>query len=155
MSQGCCMGNEKSTQSFKGTTYQLPPLPYEKNALEPYISAEIMTLHYEKHHQTYVKNLNDALAKYCDAESKGDLPAMIALQQAIRFHGGRHTNHSIFWTNLAPQKTGGGTPPTGKLADAIQAEWGSLDSFIEKVNARPVAIQGSGWGWLGCCKTTK
>lgn len=142
MSQSCCQG--------QGTEeYTLPALPYEFNALEPAISAEIMQLHYTKHHQTYVTNLNKALADYCKAEEKGDLPAMIALQQAIKFNGGGHINHSIFWTNLAPKNQGGGTSPTGKLLEAIQKDFGSLDKFIEQFNAKTVAIQGSGWGWLG------
>ena len=129
--------------------YELPALPYDFNALEPVISAKIMTLHYTKHHQAYVTNLNKALEQYFEAEAKNDLPAMIALQQAIRFNGGGHINHSIFWTNLAPPSKGGGTPPSGKLADAINKEFGSLDKCIEQLSAKAVAIQGSGWGWLG------
>lgn len=143
MSQACCQGKESEPQ------YKIPQLPYDFSALEPVISAEIMNLHYTKHHQTYVNNLNKALEQYCDAESKGDLPAMIALQSAIKFNGGGHVNHSIFWTNLAPKNSGGGTPPSGKLADAINQEFGSLDKFIEQFSTKTVAIQGSGWGWLG------
>src|SRR5258705_13663700 len=94
--------------------FELPPLPYDFNALEPVISAEIMQLHYSKHHQAYVNNLNAALEKYRDAEAKGDLAAMIAQQQAIKFNGGGHVNHSIFWTNLAPPSKGGGAAPTGE-----------------------------------------
>ncbi|MCB1118705.1 MAG: superoxide dismutase [Chlamydiia bacterium] len=128
---------------------QLPPLPYDFNALEPVISAEIMTLHYTKHHQAYVNNLNASLEKYAEAESKQDVAAMIALQQAIKFNGGGHVNHSIFWTNLAPQNHGGGTPPTGQLADALKRDFGSFDQFKEQFSAQTVAVQGSGWGWLG------
>jgi Fe-Mn family superoxide dismutase len=131
------------------TPYQLPDLPYDFSALEPVISAEIMELHYSKHHKTYVTNLNAALEKYVDAESKRDVAAMIALQQAIKFNGGGHVNHSIFWTNLAPAREGGGEAPKGALAEAINKEFGSVDSFIEKMSAATVAIQGSGWGWLG------
>lgn len=137
------------TLAEKSLVFKLPELPYDFNALEPVISAEIMTLHYTKHHSAYVTNLNKALEQYADAEAKSDLPAMIALQQAIRFNGGGNVNHSIFWTNLAPTKQGGGTPPTGPIADAINKEFGSLDKFIEQFSARTVAIQGSGWGWLG------
>ncbi|MCE5316723.1 MAG: superoxide dismutase [Parachlamydia sp.] len=139
--------NQKCCQEANGFT--LPPLPYDLNALEPVISAEIMTLHYNKHHNTYVTNLNKAMEQYCDAEAKSDLPAMVALQQAIKFNGGGHINHSIFWTNLAPTNKGGGTPPTGKLAEAINKEFGSLEKLIEQLSAKAVAIQGSGWGWLG------
>lgn len=129
--------------------YKLPDLPYDFNAIEPVISAEIMQLHYTKHHQGYVTNLNAALEKYQDAEAKGDLVAMIGLQQAIRFNGGGHVNHSIFWTNLAPTSKGGGEAPKGEIAQAIQKEFTSLESFIEKFSALTIAIQGSGWGWLG------
>ena len=129
--------------------YQLPQLPYDFNALEPVISAEIMTLHYDKHHRGYVTNLNKALEQYAEAEKKSDVAAMIALQAAIKFNGGGHVNHSIFWTNLAPKNQGGGTPPTGPLAKAIDTQWGSLDKFIEDFSAKTIAIQGSGWGWLG------
>ena len=129
--------------------YKLPELPYDFSALEPVISAEIMQLHYSKHHQGYVTNLNAALEKYRDAEAKGDIAAMIGLQQAIKFNGGGHVNHSIFWTNLAPENKGGGGAPKGDLDQALQAEFGSVESFIEKLSAAAVAVQGSGWGWLG------
>jgi Fe-Mn family superoxide dismutase len=129
--------------------YQLPELPYDFSALEPVISAEIMQLHYSKHHNAYVTNLNAAMEKYMDAESRGDVAAMIGLQQAIKFNGGGHVNHSIFWTNLAPHGKGGGESPSGELLKAIQTEFGSFESCIEKFSAATVAIQGSGWGWLG------
>jgi len=134
--------------------YKLPDLPYDFSALEPVISAEIMQLHYSKHHNAYVTNLNLALEKYREAEARADVAAMIASQQAIRFNGGGHVNHSIFWTNLAPVGKGGGEPPKGELAQAIQAEFGSLDGFIEKMSQACVALQGSGWGWLGFNKAT-
>ncbi len=129
--------------------YRLPDMPYDFGALEPVISGEIMQLHYSKHHNAYVTNLNAALEKYQTAESKQDMAAMIALQQAIKFNGGGHVNHSIFWTNLAPVGKGGGEPPSGELAAAIQSDFGSLEQCIEKLSAQAVAIQGSGWGWLG------
>lgn len=135
--------------------FELPKLPYELNALEPVISTEIMTLHYTKHHQAYVNNLNAALEKYAEAESKNDIAQMVALQQAIRFNGGGHINHSIFWTNLAPKDKGGGTPPQGELAKAIDQTFGSFASFQEQFNAKAVALQGSGWVWLGYNKTLK
>lgn len=145
MGQQCCATEE----------FTLPKLPYEFNALEPAISAQIMEIHYSKHHQTYVNNLNKALKEYYEAESKGDLPKQISLQKAIKFNGGGHINHSIFWTNLAPKNGGGGNPPSGKLAEAINKSFGSLDKFIEKFNAEAAAVQGSGWAWLGLCKETK
>ncbi len=131
------------------TPYRLPDMSYDFNALEPVISAEIMQLHYSKHHNAYVTNLNLALEKYNEAEAKGDIAAMIALQPAIRFNGGGHVNHSIFWTNLAPMNKGGGEAPSGDLLSSIQLEFGSLEGFIEKFNTQTAAIQGSGWGWLG------
>jgi superoxide dismutase, Fe-Mn family len=135
--------------------HKLPDLPYDFAALEPVISAEIMELHYTKHHNAYVTNLNAALQKYAEAESKGDVAAMISLQQAIRFNGGGHVNHSIFWTNLAPVSQGGGGGPSGALAAALQKDFGSIESFIEKMIAQTAAIQGSGWGWLGYNKESK
>lgn len=141
---------QSTMQQNQGTQqYQLPPLPYDFNALEPVISAEIMTLHYTKHHQTYVNNLNQALEKYAEAQQKNELQTMIALQSAIKFNGGGHVNHSIFWTNLAPQNKGGGTAPTGELANAINKEFGSLQNFTDLLSTKATAIQGSGWGWLG------
>lgn len=129
--------------------YTLPDLPYEYDALEPFISSEIMRLHHSKHHQAYVNNLNVALEKFETASAKRDVAAMIALQGAIKFNGGGHVNHSIFWTNLAPKGKGGGQAPTGDLANAINEQWGSLENFIEKFNATAGPVQGSGWGWLG------
>jgi Fe-Mn family superoxide dismutase len=131
------------------TTYQLPELPYDFGALEPVISGEIMQLHYTKHHQGYVNNLNAALEKYNDAEAKGELAQMVALQGAIRFNGGGHINHSIFWTNLAPVGKGGGEGPKGDLLADVNKFFGSVDGLIEKMSAMAVGIQGSGWAWLG------
>lgn len=141
MSTQCCMSEKK--------LYALPSLPYALNALEPVISEQIMKLHYEKHHQTYINNLNQALEKYAQAEKTLDLPTQIALESAIRFNGGGHINHSIFWTNLAPKNEGGGEPPEGALFKALETQFGSLEKFIQEFNAKTVAIQGSGWGWLG------
>ncbi|MGE3954225.1 MAG: superoxide dismutase [Parachlamydiales bacterium] len=133
----------------------LPDLEYDYNALEPVISAEIMELHHKKHHQAYINNYNKLAEQHHEAEAKGDVAKMIALQSGLKFNGGGHVNHTIFWTNLAPQNKGGGKAPSGPLADAIKAQWGSLDAFIEKFNARTAAIQGSGWGWLGYCPEDK
>lgn len=131
------------------TELALPELPYGYADLQPVINADIMELHHSKHHAAYVNNFNASLAKYRDAEAQGDLSQMIALEPALRFNGGGHVNHSIFWTNLAPKDQGGGQPPSGELAQMIEKEWGSLAGFIEFFNAKTAAIQGSGWGWLG------
>lgn len=137
------------------TPYVLPDLPYDFSALEPIISAEIMQLHYSKHHAGYVTNLNAALEKYVEAEKKQDLSTMIELQQAIKFNGGGHLNHSIFWTNLAPIGKGGGEKPKAELLKAIQAQFGSLEHLIELLRTITVGIQGSGWGWLGYDRVEK
>lgn len=137
------------------TSYQLPELPYDFNALEPVISAEIMELHYTKHHKGYVTNLNAALEKYHEAETRNDVAQMIALQSAIKFNGGGHINHSIFWTILAPISKGGGQGPKGELAKMIERDFGSFEVFKEKFNTATTAVQGSGWGWLGYSKGQK
>lgn len=135
--------------------YQLPDLPYDFDALEPVISKEIMELHYTKHHKAYVTNLVAALEKYHEAESKSDLAAMVALQGAIKFNGGGHINHSIFWTTLAPASEHREFPSSGVFADMMQRDFGGFDSFKEKLTTASVGIQGSGWGWLGYNKNLK
>ena len=107
-----------------------------------------MELHHSKHHQTYVTSLNAALDKMTEAQSAGDVKTAIATQPLINFHGGGHVNHSLFWENLAPKGKGGGEPPKGNLAKAIETSYGGLDGFKEKFNAALAGIQGSGWAWL-------
>lgn len=124
----------------------LPDLKYDYNALEPNISAEIMTIHHTKHHQTYVNNFNVALEQYAEAEAKQDYTKMIALQGALKFNGGGHINHSIFWGSMSPN---GGGEPTGEVAELINAKFGSFDNFKTTFCAQSAAVQGSGWGWLG------
>ena len=98
---------------------------------------------------SYVTNYNAAMEKFLVAQSTGDVAAMVALQPAIRFNGGGHVNHSIFWSNLAPAGKGGGGAPEGDLAALIDAQFGSFDDFKAKLAADTAAVQGSGWGWLG------
>lgn len=106
-----------------------------------------MKLHHDKHHQTYVNNLNAAQEKLADPNL--DLEGEVALQAAIKFNGGGHINHSLFWKILAPQKEGGGKPVTsGSLHKAITSKWGSLEDFQKEMNAALASIQGSGWAWL-------
>lgn len=100
------------------------------------------------HHKTYVTNYNAAVEKLEAAVASSDIQAQIALQPAINFNGGGHTNHSLFWENLAPSKNGGGEPPSGALAKAIDETYGSVDALKEKFNAALAGIQGSGWAWL-------
>lgn len=139
------------TQSLARKKYELPALPYDFSALEPAISGEIMEIHYTKHHQTYVNNLNGLLEKYWEAEDQGDVAAMIALQPGIKFNGGGHVNHSLFWENLAPNSSA----PTGPLLDQIERQWGSVDNLITHFNSKTAPIQGSGWGWLAYCPAAK
>lgn len=134
---------------------KLPDLPYAYDALEPTISKEIMELHHKKHHNTYVTKLNEALKSLDDAKKNGDVEKIISLLGAIKFNGGGHINHSIFWTNLAPKSEGGGKLHDGPLATAINETFGSLENMIEKFNAMAAPLQGSGWGWLGYHKGTK
>ena len=134
-------------------TAKLPDLAYDYGALEPVISGEIMQLHHAKHHNTYVTNFNVAMEKYAEAELKGDVATMYSLQGAIKFNGGGHVNHSLFWKNLAPP--GECAPPEGELLSMIERDFGSLDALKTKFAAQTVAVQGSGWGWLGYDKATQ
>ncbi|KAL1856890.1 hypothetical protein VTK73DRAFT_8213 [Phialemonium thermophilum] len=131
-------------------TYSLPSLPYAYDALEPSISAQIMELHHSKHHQTYVTNLNNALRALAAAQSTGDVAAQIALQPALRFNGGGHINHSLFWTNLTPASSPDTDPAKAapQLSQAIEQAWGSHEGFRKAFGAALLGIQGSGWGWL-------
>jgi Fe-Mn family superoxide dismutase len=113
-----------------------------------------MELHYGKHHKAYVTNLNAGLEKYHEAETRNDVASMIALQSAVKFNGGGHINHSIFWTILTPVGKGG-HGPGGELAKMIQRDFSSFDAFKEKLNTATIGIQGSGWGWLGYNKGQK
>lgn len=133
--------------------FVLSSMPYAYDALEPVISAEIMQLHHQKHHQGYVTNLNAALEKYEKAEKNEDLDQMIALQQAIRFNGGGHINHSLFWENLVSEKEY--QAPNGEFRDSLNKRFGSLEKFIEQFNATVAPLQGSGWGWLAFCPKSR
>eukprot|EP00890_Picochlorum_soloecismus_P004682 jgi/Picsp_1/5214/NSC_02577-R1_manganese superoxide dismutase len=128
----------------------LPDLPYDYSDLNPVIIPEIMELHHKKHHQTYVTNLNNALEQAAEAQEKGDVSKMIGLQSAIKFNGGGHLNHSMFWEMLCSPKDF--EPPSGELLQAIERDFGSLDAMVKKFNGSTAAVQGSGWGWLGYSK---
>ncbi|RDA92137.1 hypothetical protein CP533_6071 [Ophiocordyceps camponoti-saundersi (nom. inval.)] len=132
------------------TTYKLPDLPYDYDALEPCISAQIMELHHSKHHQTYVTNLNRALESHAAAVSSGDIAGQIALQAMIKFNFGGHINHTLFWENLTPAGSvdADAQRAAPKLAAAIAKTWGNLDKFREAFAKTLLALQGSGWGWL-------
>ncbi|XP_063387005.1 superoxide dismutase [Mn], mitochondrial [Cydia fagiglandana] len=131
--------------------HTLPDLPYEYSALEPVISREIMALHHDKHHATYVANLNAAEEKLAAAQAKGDIDTVINLAPALRFNGGGHINHSIFWQNLSAN----GGKPSDQLTKAINQDFGSIDNMKNQLAAASVGVQGSGWGWLGYNKQMK
>ena len=126
--------------------YVLPDLPYAYDALEPHISAEIMELHHSKHHQNYVNGANAALEKLEAARKDGSIAAVVtALSKDLAFNLGGHTNHSLFWENLGPN---GGGKPTGALAAAIDADFGSFEEFQKHFAAAALGLQGSGWAVL-------
>ena len=127
--------------------YELPDLPYAYDALEPHISAEIMELHHDKHHANYVKGANAAL-EALEAERNGEADAdkIRALSKNLAFNLGGHTNHSIFWKNMAPNAGGN---PTGAIAEAIDRDFGSFEGFKKQFSAVANGLQGSGWAVAG------
>jgi Fe-Mn family superoxide dismutase len=104
-----------------------------------------MTIHHTKHHNTYVTNLNASMEKLDAAVSTGDTSGIIALQGALKFNGGGHINHTLFWENLTPEKT----CPSGDLGSMIDSSFGDYEKMKAELSAKSVAVQGSGWGWLG------
>lgn len=132
--------------------YELPALPYDYDALEPHIDAQTMEIHHTKHHQTYITKLNGALEGYPDLASKSvdDLIADLAslpdnIRGAVRNNGGGHSNHTMFWQVMGAH---GGGAPSGNVANAIDAAFGTFDAFKEKFSAAGAARFGSGWVWL-------
>ncbi len=126
--------------------FQLPALPYALDALEPHIDARTMEIHHGKHHNAYVTNLNAAIAG-TDLEGKSleELMKVAGSNTAVRNNGGGHWNHSLFWEIISPN---GGGLPTGELAAAIDAKFGSFDAFKETFNKAATTRFGSGWAWL-------
>jgi len=132
--------------------FQLPPLPYGFDALEPHIDAATMQIHHGKHHQTYVTKLNEAVenspelaGRSLDDLMRGVSDAPEAVRTAVRNNGGGHWNHSMFWEIMSPD---GGGQPNGALASAIDSAFGGFDKFKEQWGAAGVARFGSGWVWL-------
>ena len=132
--------------------HTLPPLPYDKAALEPHIDAQTMEIHHGRHHNAYVTNLNNAIAGKADLESLSidDLVKNLAkvpedIRTAVRNNGGGHWNHTFFWNIMAPNAGGA---PSGDLAAAINAAFGSFDAFKEAFAKAGVGRFGSGWAWL-------
>ena len=131
---------------------QLPPLPYDYDALEPHIDEQTMRIHHDKHHQAYVTNLNAALEKHPNVEHDNveellrninNVPEDI--RTAVRNNGGGHVNHTMFWEIMGPN---GGGEPSGAIAEAIRETFGDFNSFKEQVNKAGVGRFGSGWAWL-------
>ena len=118
------------------------PLPYELSGLEPVISGHLMDFHYNKHHKTYVDNLNNLTEKAQEALAKNDLKKMSTLLHGIKFNAGGHYNHEFFWESLAPPKEGGGARPdqSSELNKLISQEWGSIDNMINNINTNTAAV---------------
>lgn len=132
--------------------FELSPLPYSYDALEPYIDAQTMQLHHDMHHQTYVNNLNTAVGKYSELETKSPEELIKSLDSlpsdilsAVRNNGGGHVNHTMFWQIMAPNAGG---EPTGSIADAIMENFGDFESFKQRFNDAGAKQFGSGWVWL-------
>lgn len=133
-------------------TYTLPDLPYAYDALEPYIDEETMHLHHDKHHNTYVTNLNAAIEKHPELGEK-TVEELLAdfssvpedIQTAVRNNGGGHANHTFFWEILDPNAGG---EPTGAIKEAIDAAFGSFEDFKEEFKTAATGRFGSGWAWL-------
>ena len=132
--------------------HSLPELGYAHDALEPHIDAKTMEIHHSKHHQTYITNLNAALEKYPELFEKSvedllinleDIPESIRV--AVRNGGGGHANHSLFWKIISPN---GSKDPEGKLASAIDSDFGSFENFQKEFTEKATKQFGSGWGWL-------
>jgi Fe-Mn family superoxide dismutase len=131
--------------------YTLPNLPYEYNALEPYIDTETMHLHHDKHHATYIKNVNDALASYPELLSMDIIDLIQSLdkvpediRQKVKNNAGGHANHTLFWNSLTPTIQ----QPEGELLTTINNTFGNLDTFKEQFTQKALARFGSGWAWL-------
>lgn len=126
--------------------FTLPPLDYPYNSLEPHIDEQTMKLHHDIHHNGYVKGLNKALAKLEEARNTGDTALVKHWSRELAFHGSGHFLHSIFWKNMSPK---GGGAPKGKLAQAMNYEFGSFDKFRNHFSAASKSVEASGWGILG------
>lgn len=126
--------------------FELPKLPYDFNALEPHIDARTMEIHHGKHHNAYVTNLNNAISgKDLESKSLEELMKVAGSNTAVRNNGGGHYNHTLFWNIMSPQ---GGGKPTGDLAAAIDAKFGSFESFKDEFAKAAATRFGSGWAWL-------
>jgi Fe-Mn family superoxide dismutase len=145
------VGRTTGHRRFSPMAFTLPPLPYANDALEPHIDAQTMEIHHDRHHNTYVTNLNNAIDGVAEVEglSAEELIKNLdkvpeAKRTAVRNNGGGHVNHTMFWEIMGPN----GGEPTGALLDAINAAFGSLDALKEEVNKAGAGRFGSGWAWV-------
>ena len=129
--------------------YDLPPLPYDYDALEPHIDAQTMRIHHDLHHAGYTKGLNAALKKLEEVRSTGDFSNIQQLSRLLAFHAGGYFNHIVFWNNMAPNGKGGGGDPDGALAKHLTRDFGGVDKFRAHFTAATNAVEGNGWGVLG------
>jgi Fe-Mn family superoxide dismutase len=137
----------------KAKFYALPQLPYGYDELQPYVSQEQLTLHYQKHHQAYVNSANAILERLDKSRKEGtDLDVKATLKE-LSFHIGGHLLHSLFWANMVPSGKGGGKP-TGTLGTALEKEFGSFDRFKKEFSQAATSVEGSGWAALSFCRQT-
>ena len=127
--------------------HQLPPLPYEYNALEPYVDEQTMRLHHDLHHKAYVDGLNNAEAKLAEARKSGDFALVKHWSREAAFHGSGHLLHAIFWPNMIAAAEAR-PAPRGVLAEAIDRDFGSFEAFKAQFQAAAIAVEGSGWAIL-------
>jgi len=130
------------------TEHTLPPLPYDHDALEPFIDAKTMQIHHDKHHAGYVKGLNAAEKALAEARAAGNFDLVQHWSRKAAFTGGGHFLHSMFWKVMAPAGKGGGGEPSGALGDMIKRDFGSFDTFKAHFSAAAKGVEGSGWGLL-------
>lgn len=150
----------RSFSSAAGAPFSLPPLPYSYDALEPYVDAQTMHIHHDKHHQAYVDNLNKAVASEPSLAGKSveELLANLdtlpqSVRTAVRNQGGGHANHSLFWQTLTPASRQ--KKPSGRLAAGINQAFGSQEKLEDALKAGGASVFGSGWAWLSADKTGK
>lgn len=141
------MGNQK--------LYKLPELEYDYNALEPYLSEELLKLHHDKHHAAYVKGANAIIEKMDKAKTDNTDFDTKATFKELSFHIGGQLLHSLFWENLAPVEIGGGGTPTGTIAKVLEEEYGSFERFKKIFTQTAMSVEGSGWAALTYCMGTE
>lgn len=136
----------EKTNGGKMMKHELPPLPYDYNALEPNYDEQTVRLHHDKHHAAYVAGQNKAEEMLEEARKSGDFALIAHWEKQLAFHASGNFLHTLFWENMAP---GGGGDPTGALAKQIETDFGSIDAFKKQFSAAAAAVEGSGWAMLG------